>query len=81
MIPSTQLLILISMLSCSVSSMDRIEFECRSKNVMDIKYTKNYENQFLSQEYFLPGVDVGWVGGGWVWVWRIGTKANPSALV
>ena len=39
------------MFSSLVSSLDRIYFECSSRNVMDIKYTKNYENRFSSLEY------------------------------
>ena len=54
MISSTQLLILLSMFSSLVSSMDRIEFECRSTHVMDIKYTKDYKDRFQSLEYIPP---------------------------
>ena len=54
MIPSTQISILLSMFSSLVSSMDIIEFECSSKIVIDIKYTKNYKNRFSSLEYIPP---------------------------
>ena len=42
------------MISILVSSMDRIKFECSSKNIIDIKYTKNYEKRFPPLEYFAP---------------------------
>ena len=54
MILYTQTSILLSMFLSLVLSMDRIEFECRSKYVMDIKYTKDYKDRFRSLEYKPP---------------------------
>ena len=54
MILSTQLLILLSNFSSLVSLIGRIEIQVKVKNISDIKFTKNYEKQFPSLEYFLP---------------------------